>query len=118
RTPNTHADVTHRHLLSVNGVGTPEHNYQSHLLHLRALYDLPERAGVPPRRMALYVSDGADPAPDVALRDAQPEADFWLLEGSPPAHKPRTPITFESSVVPNATLAPATRPDIARWFAP
>ena len=66
--------------------------------------------------MALYVSDGADPAPDVALRDAQPEADFWLLEGSPLADKLRTPITFESSVVPDATLAPATRADIARWF--
>jgi thiol-disulfide isomerase/thioredoxin len=116
RPANARADVSHLHVLMVNGGGSREHNYQSHLLHLRALYDLLERAGVPSQRMALYVSDGADPAPDVALREAQPEPDFWLLEGSPLADKLRTPITFENSVVPDAALAPATRGDIARWF--
>src|SRR5262249_45162793 len=114
----TRADVSHLHVLMVNGGGAPEHNYQSHLLHLRALYDLLERAGVPPRRMALYVSDGADPAPDVALRDAQPEADFWLLEGSPLADRPPPPPPSERRSPPPPPLPPATRADIARWFEP
>jgi thiol-disulfide isomerase/thioredoxin len=116
RPADARADVAHLHVLMVNGGGSREQNYQSHLLHLRALYALLQRAGVPSQRMALYVSDGADPAPDVALREAQPEADFWLLEGSPLAARLRTPVTFESSVVPGTVLAPATRADITRWF--
>src|SRR5262249_40417408 len=79
RPADARADVAHLHVLMVNGGGSREQNYQSHLLHLRALYALLQRAGVPSQRMALYVSDGADPAPDVALREAQPEPDFWLL---------------------------------------
>jgi len=109
-------EVARLHVLMINGGGSREQNYQSHLLHLRALQDLLARAGVPPDRMALYVSDGSDPAPDVALREAQPEADFWLLEGSPLAPRLQTPIIFESSTVPGAKLAPATRADIGRWF--
>src|SRR5262245_56368746 len=81
--PSTARDgVARLHVLMINGGGSRGQNYQSHLLHLRALHDVLRSAGVPAERIALYVSDGADPAPDVALREAQPEPDFWLLEGS------------------------------------
>jgi thiol-disulfide isomerase/thioredoxin len=100
----------------IDGGGTKSQNYQSHLLHLRALHDVLLRAGVPPGLMSLHVSDGADPAPDVALRDAQPEPEFWLLEGSALEQPLRTPVTYENSVVPGATLSAATRDDIQRWF--
>ncbi len=103
-------------MLLVNGGGSKGQNYQSHLLHLRGLHEVLRRAGVPVELITLYVSDGDDPAPDVALRDAQPEADFWLLEGSRLEAPLRTPVTYESSSVPGAVLAPATRSELGRWF--
>jgi thiol-disulfide isomerase/thioredoxin len=100
----------------IDGGGTKSQNYKSHLLHLRALYDVLLRAGVPRDLVSLYVSDGTDPQADVATRDAQPEADFWLLEGSPLEAPLRTPITYENSLVSGAVLSPATRADIQLWF--
>ena len=100
----------------IDGGGSKAQNYQSHLLHLRALHDILLRAGVPPGLMSLHVSDGADPAPDMAMREAQPEPDFWLLEGSALEGPLRTPVTYENSDVPGAVLSPATRGDIQHWF--
>src|SRR5262249_51357665 len=63
-----------------------------------------------------YVGDGADPAAGVAVREAQPEPDFWLLEGSRLEEPLRTPVVYESSVVPGAVLHAATRAWLQRWF--
>ncbi len=109
-------DVARLHVLMINGGATKNQNYQSHLLHLRGLYEVLRRAGVPSGMISLYVSDGADPAADVAVREAQPEADFWLLEGSRLEEPLRTPVVYESSVVPGAVLGAATRAGIQRWF--
>jgi thiol-disulfide isomerase/thioredoxin len=116
RPPVAPVDMAQLQVLMINGGGTKSQNYQSHLLHLRGLHDVLRRAGVPAGSIALHVSDGPDPAADVALREAQPEPDFWLLEGSRLEQPLRTPVTFESSVVPGATLAAATRRNIQRWF--
>jgi thiol-disulfide isomerase/thioredoxin len=110
------ADVARLQVLMINGGATKSQNYQSHLLHLRGLYDVLRGAGVPGALISLYVSDGPDPAADVATREAQPEADFWLLEGTRLEEPLRTPVVHESSAVPGAVLAAATRADIQRWF--
>ena len=117
RPPGPPADTSRLHVLMINGGGTKSQNYQSHLLHLRGLHDVLQRAGVPRSMISLYVSDGADPAPDVAVREAQPEADFWLVEGSRLAEPLRTPVVYENSVVPGAVLGAATRGDLQHWFA-
>jgi thiol-disulfide isomerase/thioredoxin len=109
-------DVGHLQVLLINGGGRKTQNYQSHLLHLRGLHDVLRQAGVPEEMLWLYVSDGDDPAPDVALRDAQPEADFWLLEGSRLDKPLRTPVTYADSEVPGAHLAAATRANLEHWF--
>jgi thiol-disulfide isomerase/thioredoxin len=109
-------DVARLQVLMINGGGTRNQNYQSHLLHLRGLHDVLQRAGVPADLISLYVSDGADPAADVAVREAQPEADFWLLEGSRLAEPLRTPVVYQNSAVPGATLAAAERAGIQHWF--
>ncbi len=109
-------DVSRLQVLMINGGGSKSQNYQSHLLHLRGLYDVLERAGIPGPMISLYVSDGTDPAPDVAVREAQPEADFWLLEGSRLAGPLRTPVVYENTVVPGATLSAATRAALQHWF--
>src|SRR5437762_3225355 len=66
----------------VNGGGQPAINFHSHLLHVKQLSDVLHRAGIPPTDIAIFNADGADPTADVAVREWQPEGDFWLLEGT------------------------------------
>jgi thiol-disulfide isomerase/thioredoxin len=108
--------VARLHVLAIDGGGSPAENYQSHLLHVEQLLDVLARAGVPPRRVSIFSSDGADPAPDLAVRQPQPEADFWLLEGTRLEQSLRTPITYVNSVIPGMTLETATKAGLRQWF--
>lgn len=103
-------------VLMIDGGGRREQNYQSHLLHVRALRDLLQRAGVPDARIDIFSSDGSDPAEDLAVRDVQPEADFWLLEGTRLDGPLRTPVVYANSTVDGATLQPATNKALSQWF--
>jgi thiol-disulfide isomerase/thioredoxin len=103
--------------LLVSGGGWPEINYQSHLLHLRALTDVLVDGGVPRERISILAGDGADPAPDLAVRAVQPETGFWMIDGTPLEPLLRTPTQLASSTVPGIRLEPATRPSLERWFA-
>jgi thiol-disulfide isomerase/thioredoxin len=103
-------------VLAINGGGTPSGNSQSHLLHLRELVDLLRSGGVPERRITILSGDGADPAADQALREVQPEEDYWLLSGTRLERPFKTPVVLENSAVPGFTLRPATRVEVGRWF--
>ena len=103
--------------LLINGGGRAAVNYQSHLLHVRELVQVLRHGGVPDQRITILSGDGADPAADLALREAQPEDDYWLVEGTRLAQPFRTPTTFESSAVPGFVLRPATKVEVERWFA-
>jgi hypothetical protein len=111
------ADPARFEALAINGGGTSAGNYQSHLMHVRMLVDILREVGVPQRRITILSGDGPDPAADVALREVQPEEDFWLLTGTRLEQRFRTPITYESSSVPGASLKAATRVELDRWFA-
>ena len=102
--------------LLVNGGGAPSTNYRSHLIHLRLLIKVLAEAGVPARRITILSGDGTNPAADVALREAQPEEDFWLLGGTRLEDPLRTPITYENTSLPGSTLKAATMTEIDRWF--
>lgn len=110
------ADTTHLYALLLNGGGLPAQNYQSHLLHVRELRAMLARMGVPDARIAVFSSDGSDPGQDVAVRQAQPEEEFWLLEGSRLEAPLRTPIVYENSTVEGTVLAPATQAELRTWF--
>src|SRR5688500_2846245 len=60
------------HALLVNGGGSPDDNFKSHLLHLREMQSLLATAGVSGERLTVLASDGADPRPDVAVRGPTP----------------------------------------------
>jgi thiol-disulfide isomerase/thioredoxin len=109
-------DLSRVEVILLNGGGTAAQNYQSHLLHVRQFHDMLERVGLPADRLAVFSSDGDDPGLDLAVRDAQPETDFWLIEGSWLEAPLRTPVTFGNSTVEGAVLAPATKAELARWF--
>jgi len=110
------ADPARIEALLINGGGTPASNYQSHLMHVRMLVDILRESGVPERRVTILSGDGPDPAADVALREVQPEEDFWLLTGTRLEQPFRTPITYENSRVPGFALRAATPAEVDRWF--
>lgn len=103
------------HVLMINGGGNPQENYASHLAHLRQMLALVLAAGVPRERIHVFASDGADPAPDLAVRDSEPDG-FWLLEGTETGERLRPRIVLENSTLPGAALQPATRVALDRYF--
>jgi thiol-disulfide isomerase/thioredoxin len=104
------------HVVMINGGGNPAQNYQSHLIHVQQLADLLRQSGVAPNRIAIFAADGADPSPDLAVREPQPEREFWRLHGTRLAAILRTPVSFTDSEVPGFTLHPATNAELTRWF--
>jgi thiol-disulfide isomerase/thioredoxin len=100
----------------INGGGQPRINFQSHLLNVRSILDLLERAGVPRGDIAIFSADGADPKPDLATRETAPEADLWLIPRSGVGALLRPPVTIENSAIDGYTLRPATRKAIDKWF--
>ena len=68
-------------MLVLNGGGSPEENFKSHLLHVQEMTTLLLGRGLDADRLTVMASDGQNPRPDVAVRQSDPEA-FWLLEGT------------------------------------
>jgi hypothetical protein len=97
-------DVSRVEVLLLNGGGTAAQNYQSHLLHVRQLTSMLSQIGVPSDRVSVLSSDGADPGLDLAVRESQPEPDFWLVEGSWLEAPLKTPVTFGNSEVQGTVL--------------
>jgi thiol-disulfide isomerase/thioredoxin len=115
----THALATEggvTHALLINGGSRPESNYQSHLHHLQEMVRLLMERGLPLDRIHVFSADGADEAPDLAVRDAQPDG-FWLIEGTRVGKKlkPRTEVT--DTRWPEVTLHPAKKEALGKWFA-
>ena len=78
--------------------------------------DVLRRAGVSPTDITIFNADGVDPQADFAVRELQPEADFWLLQGTRLERPLRTQIRYENSVVDSFTPQPATRAALRHWF--
>jgi thiol-disulfide isomerase/thioredoxin len=100
----------------INGGGSAWINSQSHVLHLMHLRDLLTRATIPADRISIFASDGVDPAADLAVRETQPEPDFWRLEGTHLEQRLQTPTTLINSELPAATLHTATKAGLTDWF--
>jgi thiol-disulfide isomerase/thioredoxin len=100
----------------INGGGSPAKNFQSHLLHVRQLLDLLLRSGVRRSNIAVFSADGADPEADLAVRDTQPEADFWMLRGTRVDRQLRTQIRYQNSEIEEITIKPATKTALRDWF--
>lgn len=111
------ADPARVHAVLINGGGTKQGNYQSHVLHLRAMLDVLERARVPHDQIAVFASDGADPADDLAVRELRPDGEGWLLEGTPLESSLAHPMEFVSTDIPGYTLRPATPDALRAYFA-
>ena len=100
----------------VNGGASVARNYQSHVLHVRRLLDLLAAAGTPSDHIAIFASDGPDPAPDLTVRERSPAGDFWLLEGTRLEQRLGAPQAQISTQLPGFDWHPATRAALHEWF--
>ena len=103
------------HVLAINGGGDKRDNFASHLSHLRQLVDYLGKAGIPKSRITVLSGDGADPKPDLAVREPDPEG-TWLLEGTREGGILRDLDEYENSTLEGFDLRSATLPSITRAF--
>lgn len=109
-------DDRHTYAVLLNGGGSREGNFQSHLQHLKDLVALLAMS-LDPGHVTIFSGDGADPAPDLATRAQTPEGYFWLLPKSGLAQSLRPPIVYLDSAIDDFTLRPARKDDLQAWFA-
>src|ERR1700690_1235365 len=103
-------------VLAINGGGSLQNNYQSHLLHLRGLVELLHSAGVPADRITVLAGDGSDPTPDLVVREESIGGEYWRLRGTSVEGKFSRPLVLGNSEVTGATLYPATRGSLSIWL--
>jgi thiol-disulfide isomerase/thioredoxin len=104
------------YVLAINGGGSRAQNYQSHLLHVTQLLEVLRHAGIPPERISVFSGDGADPAEDLAVRELEPEPDFWLLRGTRLERPLAPPIVYRNSAIAGTRLQAATKAGLRAWF--
>ena len=107
------AEPSGLYVLAINGGGDKLDNFASHLAHLRQLTQLLAAAGIPRDRITVLASDGSDPAPDLATREAEPE-NAWLLQGTRVDPLLRDLTSYEDSTLPGIDLRPATVASLSR----
>ena len=118
REPGASTEISHLrlHVLAINGGGSPQKNYQSHLSHLKGLVELLHRAGVPANRITVLAGDGSDPTPDIVLREENVGVEGWRLRGTPVEESFEAQGAMGNSEVTGATLYPATRGSLSIWM--
>lgn len=110
-------DPSRLHAVLVNGGGTRGGNYQSHVLHLRAVLRVLDAARVPTDQIAVFASDGEDLGADLAVRELAPDGEGWLLDGTPLEKTLARPMEYVSTTIDGHTLQPATPEALRAWFA-
>lgn len=101
----------------INGGGSAERNYQSHVLHLRELIELLEVRGVPRGRITVFASDGADATPDLAVLEHAAEDDFWLIEGLWVGRLLVPEVSLIDTRIEGVEIRPARAGAIEQWLA-
>ena len=110
------SDLSRTHALLINGGGSRRINYQSHLLHVVSFYRILSEAGVPASNISILSADGSDSEPDLATREMQKEADFWMLSGTRLEKSLRPRIRYVNSEFKSTEMQPATRESLRQWF--
>jgi len=107
------AEPSGLYVLAINGGGDKLDNFASHLAHLRQLTELLAASGIPRDHITVLASDGSNPAPDLATREAEPE-NAWLLQGTRVDSLLRDLTSYEDSTLPGIVLRPATVASLSR----
>jgi thiol-disulfide isomerase/thioredoxin len=103
------------HALLINGGGSPEINYQSHLHHLEDMVRILRERGLPPERIQIFSADGRAAEADLAVRDLLPE-NFWLIGGLPIARRLRPETELTDTKWEGVALEAARLEALRGWF--
>jgi thiol-disulfide isomerase/thioredoxin len=109
-------DPASLHALLINGGGWHEINYRSHRQHLEMLLELLGQGGVDPARITVLASDGADPAPDLAIRDSVDADDLWLVPRAELREYLQPQMEYVNTELAGVAIRPATPAELERWF--
>jgi thiol-disulfide isomerase/thioredoxin len=104
------------HALLINGGGFTEINFRSHRQHLVRLLELLAAGGVSREHIHVFASDGADPAPDLAILDVEEEPDAWLLPRSGITENLRPQLEYVNTELDGVKLRTASRAELEKWF--
>ena len=102
--------------LLINGGGERTRNFRSHLLHVQELVRLLVSNGVAERDIAVFASDGENPTPDLAVRDMEPEPDFWLIEDVWPGTLLGNRVRYENTTLDGVLHRPAKKKALRQWI--
>jgi len=116
RSESTAIDPGHLYAILINGGGTREQNFQSHLRHVQQLTEMLRSARVPESRITIFSSDGSDPESDVITRTRFRQKNFWMLEGTRAEALLRPSAEFINSTVAGMQLMPASNEALRAWF--
>lgn len=105
------------HAVLLNGGGTKEQNYRSHVLHLQHFARLLRAAGVPEENIVIFNGDGEDPEPDVAVRTSARHRHGWLAQGTPLRAWLDKGIEYQNMRVAPWRSRAATAQEVEAWFA-
>jgi hypothetical protein len=100
----------------VNGGASAQKNYLSHVEHVRQFLDLLQSKRVDESRIAVFASDGTDPAPDVAVLDAENVKGDWLIERLFVDRPLKPEIYLRDAVIAGAPRYPATAVAFDSWL--
>jgi len=113
---NSAAPTSRTRAVLINGGGSAERNYQSHVLHLRELLDLLADRRIAADRIVVFASDGDDPQLDMAVLEPSPADELWMLEGAALSSQLSPQIHLTDTRIDGFTMLPATHDAIAQWF--
>ena len=100
--------------LLINGGGSPNANYLSHLHHLQDMTAVLRSRGIPADHIDVFSADGEDPKADLAVREPESK-DRWLLEGTPLGRTLTQP-DLTNTQWDGVKLRPARLKDLRKWF--
>jgi thiol-disulfide isomerase/thioredoxin len=101
--------------LLINGGGSPNANYLSHLHHLQDMTTALRSRGIPADRIEVFSADGEDPKADLAVREPD-RADRWLIEGTT-IERALSQSDLTNTQWEGVKLHPARLKDLRQFFA-
>ena len=98
------------------GGGQPEHNFNSHAVHIRTLAELLASRGVPASDVTVFWADGTSDQPDRAVSTDTPVGGDWILESTHLDVATASDLRLEDTKFPGLTVLPAKREALKRWL--
>ncbi len=110
----SHSHGPFAHAILLNGGGSPNINYYSHVLYLRMMRMVLQERGLSPEQISIFSADGQDPKPDQAILYNRQDPQGWLFDGRRESRLFVQRPKLINTDLPNTTLLPATQASLQK----